>query len=82
MPAPKIKNGTTRSKVDSGAKARIKAPTMPPHKATKETLVVIRPLPCSSFEEDKREPIPVNIKAAVLVVLALTAGSPNASRVG
>ena len=82
IPAIKIKNGTTFAKVAAGIINNRIAPTILPTKVSGMSVFNSWPCPRSSRREAGTAPKLVKTKPTVLVTLAVTGGSPSASRTG
>ena len=82
MPADKMKKGTIFWNVSAGILKSNKAPTIQPIKVSGKSVMSSRFWCFNSLREASDAPTPVKIKPAVLVTLAVTGGSPSASRAG
>ena len=77
-----MKNGTIFSNVEAGAINRRALPKILPSDTIRIRRQRNLPRPRSSGSEETAEPTPVKTSAAVLVTLAMTGGTPIASRAG
>ena len=77
-----MKKGTTFSNVAAGAISNKALPKILPSDTSKISRQRNLPRPRSSGSEDTAEPTPVKTSAAVFVTLAMTGGTPIASKAG
>ncbi len=80
--APPISTGTTTTKVLAGVSSSTAAPAAPPSAVTAPILITRRPCPVSSGFEPITDPAPVSTSETVLVMFALSGGTPSASSAG
>src|SRR5690349_10969929 len=80
--APPISTGTTTVKVLAGVSSSTTAPAVPPSAVTIPSRITRRPCPVSSGFEPRTDPAPVSTSETVLVMFALSGGTPSASRAG
>ena len=80
--APPISTGTTAVKVLAGVSSSTAAPAAPPSAVTIPSRITRRPCPASSGFEPRTDPAPVSTSETVLVMFALSGGTPSASSAG
>ena len=77
-----IRRGTTTVKVLAGVSSSTAAPAAPPSAVTAPILITRRPCPVSSGFEPITDPAPVSTSETVLVMFALSGGTPSARSAG
>src|SRR6266702_1313657 len=80
--AAPISTGTTTVKVLAGVSSSTAAPVAPPSAVTIPSRITRRPCPASSGFEPRTDPAPVSTSETVLVMFALSGGTPSASSTG
>src|SRR5690242_6516755 len=80
--APPISTGTTTVNVLAGVSSSTAAPAAPPSAVTIPSRITRRPCPASSGFEPRTELAPVSTSETVLVMFALSGGTPSASSAG
>src|SRR6516164_7283566 len=80
--APPMSTGTTAVKVLAGVSSNTAAPAAPPAAVTIPSRITRRPCPFSSGPELRTDPAPVSTSETVLVMFALSGGTPSASSAG
>src|SRR4029077_3813637 len=80
--APPISTGTTLVNVLAGVSSSTAAPAAPPSAVTIPRRITRRPCPARSGFESRTDPAPVSTSETVLVMFALSGGTPSASSAG